>query len=86
MLLVILCSRNLLMTLLSAKFKDLVATEMEETAGRFNKKIMQKKKEARGRPLWNELKTKVDVACYTRSILSFLGNDSMSSVLNSNSV
>ena len=43
----------------SAKFKDLVANEMEETAGRFNKKIMQKKKEARGRPLWNELKIKV---------------------------
>jgi hypothetical protein len=50
------------MALSSAKFKDLVATEMEETAGRFNKKIMQKKKEARGRPLWNELKTKVDRA------------------------
>jgi hypothetical protein len=48
------------MTLFSAKFKDLVANEMEETAGRFNKKIMQKKKEARGRPLWNELKTKVE--------------------------
>jgi hypothetical protein len=46
--------------LFSAKFKDLVANEMEETAGRFNKKIMQKKKEARGRPLWNELKSKVE--------------------------
>ena len=46
---------------LSAKFKDLVANEMEETAGRFTKKIMQKKKEAKGRPLWNEIKAKVDI-------------------------
>jgi len=58
----------------SGKFAELKTDTMEETAGKFTKKIMMKKKEAGSKPLWGEMKTAVDRFRATMPLISDLSN------------
>ena len=61
----------------SGKFADLKTDSMEETAGKFMKKIMMKRKDAGSTPLWAELKTAVDRFRATMPLITDLGNEDL---------
>jgi dynein heavy chain len=56
------------------KFADLNTETMEETASKFMKKVMMKRKEAGSRPLWSELKLAVDRFRATMPLITDLRN------------
>ena len=58
----------------TGKFAELKTDTMEETAGKFMKKVMMKKKEAGPMPIWSEMKTSVDRFRATMPLISDLSN------------
>ena len=56
------------------KFAELKTDSMEETAGKFMKKVMMKRKDAGGKPIWGELKSAVDRFRATMPLIADLSN------------
>ena len=58
----------------TGKFAELKTDAMEETAGKFMKKVMMKRKDAGPMPLWSELKLAVDRFRATMPLITDLSN------------
>ena len=58
----------------TGKFAELKTDAMEETAGKFMKKVMMKRKDAGPMPLWSELKQAVDRFRATMPLITDLSN------------